>query len=292
MMRFQDYARSREISDLIAENNLFYHKDFMRSLASSRPEEPSPLGAFFDRLASNLRVATGRGLDLIPQGAWERIRSGVLSLSRPSGEDVLSVAKGLPEGERASDEEVREALAELRAEARRAGISPEEMRMYLSILNRVIKTSVASGSVDRPAYYNALRSFIEDPARFMQLTRPTGGWTSVMQPVARALSVETSPERKAAEIVASSVKGSPEEEAVRDALRKTLDDMSDAEVRSIAWADRRTRRGRESVGRITGAYGVDHADLSRELESRPELRQRLRRARRDKSSFRRRNSEQ
>jgi len=287
MGRFLEYSRARDIHLVLLENNLFYHRDFMRSWERGNSERPSVVKDFFDRLASNLKAATGKGLEMIAPGAWEAIKSRISLMAPPKSGDIDQIAKSIPQEQRASDAEVLAALRSIGGDAKRHGVSFEEMRMYISILNRIIKTTVVADSVERSAYFGALKSLIENPARFMALNTPEGGWSHVMAPVARALSVEARPEMKAAKIVASAVSGTPEEKTVRDAVRKALEEMSETEIRSVAWADRRTKGGRETVSRLLGPYGVDHSDFSRELESRPQLKSRFRRAKREKSEFRR-----
>jgi hypothetical protein len=286
MGSFLEYSRARDIHLTLLENNLFYHRDFMRAWERGNPERPSAVKDFFDRLGSNLKAATGKGLEMIAPDAWEAVKSKISSMVSSGRGEIDQMAKSIPQEQRASDAEVHAALRLIGGDAKRHGVSFEEMRMYISILNRIINTTVVADSVERSAYFNALKSLIENPARFMALNRPEGGWSHVMAPVAQALSIEARPEMKAAKIVASAVLGAPEEKAVRDAVRKTLEQMSDAEVRSVVWADRRTKGGREAASRLLGPYGVDNSDLSRELESRPQLKSRFRRAKREKSEFR------
>jgi hypothetical protein len=276
MESFKDFYRTKEITDIIEENS-FYLESALGSL-------DYPLTSFMTRLASNIRAQAQSGLAYLSPIVWNSIKSIIdYVASRVTSKDFDSILKQIPDGDRAKDEDVKKAFEVLKKD--NSGISFEEMRMYMSILNQIIKINVLVKKVDSSAYYNALKSLIENPARFMNLNRPKGSWSDKLRPVANALS-NSNPIQKAADLIAKSVSGKPEEEVVVQALKKTLEEMSDLEIRSIVWADRRFKKGREDVSKTLAPYDIDQSDLSVELERRPELRSRFRQARRQKSKFR------
>jgi len=276
MESFKDFYRTKEITDIIEENS-FYLESALGSL-------DYPLTSFMTRLASNIRAQAQSGLAYLSPIVWNSIKSIIdYVASRVTSKDFDSILKQIPDEDRAKDEDVKKAFEVLKKD--NSGISFEEMRMYMSILNQIIKINVLVKKVDSSAYYNALKSLIENPARFMNLNRPKGSWSDKLRPVANALS-NSSPIQKAADLIAKSVSGKPEEEVVVQALKKTLEEMSDLEIRSIVWADRRFKKGREDVSKTLAPYDIDQSDLSVELERRPELRSRFRQARRQKSKFR------